>query len=821
MLEAALDAIVAMDADGDVVEWNAAAEAIFGYSREEATGRPMGELIVPEQQREAHRRGLARYLESGEPRVMGRRLEMTAMRKDGTLFPVELTITQVGVAGPPMFMGHVRDISTRKAADQLLERRIAQQAAVAVLGREAIGATGLDAAAKRAAELGAEGLGAAAVRVYRLADGETDRLAAAGAGTPQLDEELDRLVGAALDQQRTLDHRVQLDPASEAEHVIAAAIVGSDGPIGAVAACVPDRHYTAGDSSFVESIANVLAATSDRSHAFAELQTSRDQLDVIFRNVAEAITVQGADGRLLYVNDAAARLVGFDTADELLGAPVGDIMSRFEVMAADRSPLPAGDLPGRRTLHTGLPNEQVIVYRILATGEEKWSRVRSSPVRDERGEVAFAINIVRDITEEHREEREARLMARVSDVLGSSLDYELTLRRVADLVVPEFADWCTVDMVETDGSFRAIAIAHADPGKTELVRDLRDSQTYHVRDDIPLAHAVRSGEHVLVPEIPDEMLEQAIPDPEQLAAIRELGFRSSLIVPLRARGRMLGAIAMAMAESGRSFQPADVTLLEEIARRAAVAIDNARLYSERNYIAETLQRSLLPPFLPEVEGLDIAATYRASGAGNEVGGDFYDVFRFDERRWAIVLGDVQGKGVEAASLVGVARHTLRAAALTAGNPQRVLRLLNKALLTHPTERLCTAVLVLAEPADGGAAIQVAVAGHAPPIVRRAGGAIDTLVARGTVLGCFEEVGFETANVDLGPGDALVLYSDGAVGRGQPLVETVTQYVSALEDGSAPQLAEQLARQVAADQPDGFQDDLTLLIARVSPPGPPG
>ncbi len=821
MLEAALDAIVAMDADGNVVEWNAAAETTFGYTRDEVIGARMGDLIVPEHLREAHRKGLARYLETGEARVMGQRLELPAIRKDGTEFPVELTITQVGLAGPPMFMGHVRDISARKTADELLQRRIVQQAAVASLGREAIVATGLDAVAGHATELASDGLTAAAVRVYRLAEGEVAELAAFGADAPELQAEFVRLVRAALDQERTVDHVFQPDDAAEAEHMIVTAIVGSDGPIGAVAACVPDRHYTPGDSSFVESIANVLAATSDRSQVFAELQTSRDQLDVIFRNVAEAITVQGADGRLLYANDAAARLVGFDSAEALIAAPVADIMSRFEVMREDRTRLDVRDLPGQRTLRTGLPEEEVIVYRIVETGEEKWSRVRASPVRDERGEVVFAINIVLDITEEHREEREARLMARVGDVLGSSLDYELTLRRVAELVVPEFADWCTVDMLEPDQTLRAIAIAHADPDKTDLVRRLRDSQSYRLADDIPLAHAVRTGEHVLLPDIPDELLEQAIPDQQQLAAIRELGFRSSLIVPLRARGRLLGAIAMAMAESGRSFQPADVTMLQEVARRAAVAIDNARLYSERNYIAETLQRSLLPPFLPDVDGLELAATYRAAGAGNEVGGDFYDVFRFDEQRWAIVIGDVQGKGVEAASLVGVARHTLRAAALTASNPQRVLRLLNKALLTHPTDRLCTAVLVLVEPNAHGASIQVAVAGHAPPIVRQVGGATTALAARGTVLGCFDEVGFETAVADLAPGDALLLYSDGTVGRGQPLVETMIDYVAGAEDGSAARIAEQVARAVARDQPEGFQDDVTLVVARVSPPAPPG
>ncbi len=822
MLEAALDAIIAMDADGRVVEWNAAAETTFGYSRDEAVGEVMGDLIVPSELRESHHKGLARYLETGEARIMGRRLELPAIRKDGTEFPVELTITQVGLAGPPMFMGHVRDITERRSSANLLERRIAQQEAVAILGREAIGATGLEATAERAAALSTDGLNAAAVRVYRLADDRVERLASAGVEAPELEAVFSGIGQRAIDSGQTVGETLR-PPGRDEEHLIAAAIVGADGPIGAVAVCVPATNYAPGDESFVESIANVLAATSDRNQVFAELQTSRDQLDVIFRNVAEAITVQDGDGRLLYANDAAARLVGLNRAEELMSTPVGELMAKFAVMDTDRQPLPVEDLPGRRTLATGMPHESIIVYRILATGEEKWSRVRSSPVRDERGDVLFAINIVRDITEEHREEREARLLARVGEVLGRSLDYEQTLSDLADLVVPEFADWCTVDMVEPDRTLGAVAIAHTDPARIALVRRLRASQRFTLDSDIPLAHVVRTGDHALLPEIPDELLERAIPDPDQLAAIRELEFRSSLIVPLPARGRVLGAIAMAMAESGRSFEPSDVRLLQEVARRAAVAIDNARLYSERNYIAETLQRSLLPPYLPEIDGLELAATYRASGAGNEVGGDFYDVFRFDERRWAFVVGDVQGKGVEAASLVGVARHTLRAAALSASKPQRVLRLLNKALLTHPTDRLCTAVLVLVERDGDRATAQVAVAGHAPPIVRRSGSA-DLVPARGTVLGCFDEIDVETATVELGAGDALVLFSDGAVGRGQSLIETMQGYVAAVDADGAAALAEQVGRRIAADQRDGLQDDLTLLIAAVSsgltPAAPP-
>src|SRR5919201_6500931 len=133
---------------------------------------------------------------------------------------------------------------------------------------------------------------------------------------------------------------------------------------------------------------------------------------------------------------------------------------------------------------------------------------------------------------------------------------------------------------------------------------------------------------------------------------------------MRARGRTLGAIALA-SFSERKFGQRDIQLIEELARRAAVAVDNARLYSERSYIASRLQHSLLPPHLPEVPGVEIAARFRPAGEANEVGGDFYDIYRTGDRRWAIVMGDVCGKGADAAAVTALARYTLRAGMTTA------------------------------------------------------------------------------------------------------------------------------------------------------------
>ena len=196
----------------------------------------------------------------------------------------------------------------------------------------------------------------------------------------------------------------------------------------------------------------------------------------------------------------------------------------------------------------------------------------------------------------------------------------------------------------------------------------------------------RGGVTEFVPEITEEMLVAGIPDPDQLALVRKLDLRSIIIAPLRARTRTFGTITLANSGSSRLFEQADVQLAEELARRAATSIDNARLYTERTHIAHTLQARLLPARLPEIPGAVLAARYRAAGELNEVGGDFYDVFPRSADEWAMVVGDVSGKGPEAAAVTALARYTLRAGALDDDAPEKALRRLNVAMRTARRER---------------------------------------------------------------------------------------------------------------------------------------
>src|SRR5207248_578822 len=201
---------------------------------------------------------------------------------------------------------------------------------------------------------------------------------------------------------------------------------------------------------------------------------------------------------------------------------------------------------------------------------------------------------------------------------------------------------------------------------------------------------LRTGQPELHTDATPELLAADVFDPARLAELlRPLGITSWMCVPIRARDRIYGAISFISTDSNRRYGQEDLQQASDLGRRASTAIDNARLYEERSHIARTLQHSLLPPQLPDIPGIEIAARFRPTGEGNEVGGDFYDLFERAEGDWAVVIGDVCGRGADATALTGLARHTIRAGAMQERDPSTVLQMLNDAILLQDTGRFCT------------------------------------------------------------------------------------------------------------------------------------
>ena len=670
VLDSALDAVITMDHEGRVVEFNRAAELLFGYPEDAVIGQEMAGLVIPPSLRERHREGLRRYLETGESRILGRRIELTGMRADGEEFPAELAVNVIAASDPPLFTGTIRDIAVRREAEK-------------------------------------------------------------------------------------------------------------------------------------------------------EREEARAQLEAILRGVADAVTAQAPDGRLLFANDAAAASLGFASPAELMSAPIATILGRFEILQEDGRPFPPEALPGRRALAGEEGAESLVRFRVRDTGEERWSNVKATPIRGNDGEVTMAINVIEDITNHKRTEIAQRFLARSGEVLASSLNPDDLLAEVANLVVPEVADWCAVDVATDSGVLERKALAHVDPEVLE--RAIALSERYPTDPDSPAGvyQVVKSGQAELYPEIPDELLRESAVDDEHYRELVEIGMRSVIIVPMTTRGQTLGALTFVSGRSGRRFDEQDVELAQELARRCATAIDNARLYTERSYIARTLQQSLLPVELPDIPGVEAAARFRPTGEGNEVGGDFYDMFETGNRGWAVVMGDVCGKGPDAAAVTALARYTLRAAAMRERLPSRALAMLNEALLRQRDDRrFCTVAYAYLEKLDRGARVGISTGGHPLPLLLRVDGSVEAVGAPGTLLGVVGDPDLEDRAVTLEPGDALVFYTDGVIESratsGGVLDERrLAELVATCAGSDADAIAARIEEAAVLSQEGRPRDDIAVLVLRVA------
>jgi PAS domain S-box-containing protein len=517
------------------------------------------------------------------------------------------------------------------------------------------------------------------------------------------------------------------------------------------------RQYDAADLEFVRTLAGRVALVLDNAGLTQELMSVEQQLQAILASLGEAVTVQNRSGALVYANQAAADLLGAGSVAELLTTPIQTYVDRFTSFNEDGSPLRLEQLPGRHVL-AGEPAEPLVVRAVnKATGEERWRLTKATPVHGPEGEVALAVNIIEDITESKRAEFAQRLLADASGVLASSLDYADTLQRVADLAVPDLADWCVVSIPEGE-LIQQLAVAHSDPEKVQFARRFSERYPSRVDDPTGAAEVLRTGDSQLLPEITDEMLVDGASDEEQLALLRELGMASVMIVPMRVGDRVVGVISLVSAESGRRFSQSDLELTEELARRAGTALENARLHTELAHVAQTLQQSLLPPSLPAVPGWSMHSLYLPAGADVEVGGDFYDVFP-TAAGWMAVIGDVVGRGPAAASLTSMARYTLRTAGSLVGTATMGLARLNESLRDRGDMALCTAAVLMLR--DDGGEGSVVCAGHPLPILIR-GGKAEPIGRTGPLLGAFDHGHWLPAPVEFLSGDVIVLYTDGVI-----------------------------------------------------------
>lgn len=541
-----------------------------------------------------------------------------------------------------------------------------------------------------------------------------------------------------------------------------------------------------------------------------------------------AVIATTLEGVILYANRYCEVLYGRSPAD-LIGRQSGDY-------AAEPITTEITDEIGAAILAGHSWEGEFEVRR--SDGSVVAVRAANSPLFESDGTVVGVVSLAVDVTvarerEEHlrREFGTAQFLADAATILSDTLDYPESFHRLAELSVPFLGDVCLIDVAEGD-AIRRMAAVHTDPAKQRLIRELGTRYPPDPSGMHPAVRVIRGGDSELSSEMSDEFLRTTTRDAEHLEIVRALDFSSYMCVPLVARGHTLGAFTLVSSGSGRRFDSDDLALAEDLAHRAALALDNARLYSERARVARALQASLLPPSLPEVPGLRVAARYRAAGTGNEVGGDFYDVFETGPGRWSFVIGDVSGKGPEAGAVAGLARHTLRAAALRVRTPSGLLDLLHEALRRDETtgERFCTVCVGLLDTRSRrwplrrgarGVALAVSCGGHPLPILMHGDGEIEVAHCQGTLLGVTDDVTLIDQTIRLRFQDSVVFYTDGVTeARDAEHVMLGEDGLFAVLAASGGQSADTIADRVldAATQHSAFapRDDIAVLVVQALP-----
>jgi PAS domain S-box-containing protein len=528
-------------------------------------------------------------------------------------------------------------------------------------------------------------------------------------------------------------------------------------------------------------------------------------LAAIVETTHDAIWSYGPDGRITSWNPAAERIFGWP-AEAVLGREASFM-------------LPPGRAEEERELIARATAEERLqdleTQRVRADGATIDVALTVSPlIGVEAGPVGASL-IARDVTLRKRAADAQRFLAQASAALETSLDPERTLQTIAELAVPLLGELCILDMPRPDGRLGDSVAAATIPDVAERLVEIRRRWPLDPAGSHPVARVLRSGRALVVPDLDGRgALDPVAQSDEHRAFMQEAGYRCAVVLPLLARRRTLGIMSLLHVRADLRYDASDVELLEDLAARAAQAYDNARLYAERSQVARTLQSSLLPAELPTPPGHRLAARYRAATTGVEVGGDFYDVFESDDG-WLAILGDVCGKGPQAAALTALTRYTTRAAAMHARAPREILGQLNEAMLRTGTDhRFATAFLVRVEPRADRSELTCAAAGHPAALLLRAGGATETLGGPGHPLGIRSAPAFHLAQAQLRAGDTLLLYSDGLLDAAAPDASLETADLARLLAtcaGREPDaLLDELERRVLARRATPQRDDVAML-----------
>ncbi|HEX5982568.1 MAG TPA: SpoIIE family protein phosphatase, partial [Solirubrobacterales bacterium] len=558
-------------------------------------------------------------------------------------------------------------------------------------------------------------------------------------------------------------------------------------------------------SGFADQLGTFIARRRAEAKS-AEAERFRQHLAEVVRGTHDAVLSKDLDGIVTTWNPAAVRLYGY-TAEEAIGRHISFLVppdhKDEEKVILDR-------------VKRGERLETYETERIRADGARIVVSLTVSPIRSPMRGLIGASVVARDITAEMRRRRAQEFLVAASRLLDTSLDPAETARTIVSTAVPELAELCLIDFRRPDGWLGDSIVAGADPEMAARLERIRHEAPLDPAGEHPVAQVLRLSQPMIwrdlkAPQVVDKVSQSN----EHLQLMHEAGYNSAAVVPLVARGRSLGALSFLHAANDLRYDDGDLEFLTELGERAALALDNARLYRERDRVAKNLQRGLRPPRPAEVAGLDISVVFEAAGEGIEVGGDLYDVIPNEDGCW-ILVGDVAGKGSTAAGVSVAVRHSVRGLTREIETPDEVLRRVNDLLRTGESlNDFATAMLARLCREPAGWRVVLAAAGHPPAVL--AGEAGPEMLGGGSVLGAWADAKVERHERRLGPTDTLALCTDGwleagpvASHQGPESFAEMTQSLSGLE---LDEMTERLRADAVGRSAGSLRDDLVVLAIR--------
>jgi PAS domain S-box-containing protein len=535
----------------------------------------------------------------------------------------------------------------------------------------------------------------------------------------------------------------------------------------------------------------------------------RDLYLSLLENSTDFIAIFGLTGDILYVNEAGRRLFDLGTLENARMTPALALFHPEDSTHIAKVITPELQRSGRWSGELRLRN--------IRTGQPIQVFSNVYYIRDPNSEKPIAIaSVSPDLRARRRIENRMQILVEAGAALSASLDSAVTLQNVARLVVQSFATSCFVDVITSNGIIERLAIAHRDPSLQAYSKNVRRMLSAEDDPDHPTVRAIATGGSTIIPLIDEAWILASTNSEERAQHLRALQMRSLMVVPMRGPDqRIIGALTCGISTGydTPSFDADDLHFAEELARRAGVAIENARRYERERRIAVSLQEASLPRTMPQTAYLLLDAEYHPGKTEATIGGDWYDAFVLRDGRIVLTIGDVLGSGLPAAVTMTKLRQAMQSAAMVRSDPNTMLDVADETLRLHDPDGYATGIAAIYDPSSH--ALLFAAAGHPGPALRTPDGQIEELISHGMMLGLRSGLDREVVRVATPPGSTLVFYTDGLIEATRDIDEghrRLCRALSSAEVINASRPARALVEQVLAGEPP--TDDIAVLIATI-------